>query len=83
MAYSIAQYLKSNKGQKVLQINGRFHSDEGYAIVTQLKNYNKKIKPLIISAGPDLSFPEIDWKQFSYLGDYVIITDPSVPKSFE
>lgn len=83
MAYSIAQYLKSNKGKKVLQINGRFHSDEGYAIVTQLKNYNKKLKPLIISAGPDLSFPEIDLKQFSYLGDYIIITDPAVPKSFE
>ena len=83
MAYSIAEYLKANKGKKVLQINGRFHSDEGYAIVTQLKNYNKKLKPLIISAGPDLSFPEIDLKQFSYLGDYIIITDPAVPKSFE
>lgn len=83
MAYSITQYLKSNKGKKVLQINGRFHSDEGYAIVTQIKNYNKKIKSLVISAGPDLSFPVIEWKQFSYLGDYVIITDPAVPKSFE
>lgn len=83
MAYSIAEYIKSNKGQKVFQINGRFHSDEKFAIVTQLKKYSPKTKCLVISAGPDASFPNIDWTKFTYLGDYIIITDPNVPKTFE
>lgn len=83
MAYSIASYLKQNKGRKVLQVNGRFHSDEGFAIVTQLKKYNSKLKPLIISCGSDDSFPNVDWNKHKHLGDYVIITDPGVPKTFE
>lgn len=82
MAYSISNYWKENKGKKIMQVNGRFHSDEGFAIVTQLKKYSPKIKSLIISAGADESFPNIDWANYKELGDYVIITDPSVPKSF-
>ena len=48
MAYSISEYLKLHKGKKVFQVNGRFHSDEGFAIATQLKKYNPKVKLLII-----------------------------------
>ncbi len=81
MAYSISSYMKRNKGKKVFQVNGRFHSDEGFAIVTQLKKYSPKLKSLIISAGPDDSFSNIDWNQHKQLGDYVIITDPAVPKT--
>lgn len=83
MAYSISRYLKKNKGKKVMQVNGRFHSDEGFAIVTQLKKYSPKIKPLIISTGPDETYPNIDWSRHKHLGDYIIITDPGVPKTFK
>ena len=83
MAYSIAEYLKKHKGNKVLQINGRFHSDEKFAIVTQLQNYSPKTKSLVISAGSDDSFPNINWSDFIYLGDYIIITDPKVAKTYE
>lgn len=83
MAYSISEYLKNNKGQKVLQVNGRFHSDEGFAIVTQLKKYCPKVKSLIISSGSDESFPNIDWNAFKSQGDYIIMTDPNVPKTYK
>lgn len=83
MAYSIASYLKKHKTQKVMQVNGRFHSDEGFAVVTQLKNYRPKSNPLIISSGSDDTFPNIDWNQFKTQGDFIIITDPKVPKTFE
>ncbi len=82
MAWSISQYRKKHKGKKILQVNGRFHSDEGFAIVTQLKKYSPKIKALVISSGTDESFPNIDWSKHKQLGDYIIITDPSFPKSF-
>ncbi|MSP69568.1 MAG: hypothetical protein EXR20_04780 [Bacteroidetes bacterium] len=83
MAYSISNYVKKNKGKKVFQVNGRFHSDEGFAIVSQLKKYSPKIKSLVISTGEDDSFPNIDWNKHKHLGDYIIITDPSVPKTYK
>jgi uncharacterized iron-regulated protein len=83
MAYSIAEYLKSHQGKKVFQVNGRFHSDEGFAIVTQLLKYRPKTTYKVISTSSDESFPNIDWEKFKQLGDYVIITDPKVPKTFE
>lgn len=83
MAYSIAEYWKHHKQNKIMHVNGRFHSDEGFAVVTQLKKYKSKIKSLIISTGTDESFPNIDWSKYLHLGDYIILTDPSVPKTYK
>lgn len=83
MAYSISEYLKKNKSKKVMQVNGRFHSDEGFAVATQLKKYCPKSKSLIISSCSDESFPNIDWNNFKNLGDYILITDPNVPKTYD
>ncbi len=82
MAYSISEYIKKHKGNKVMQVNGRFHSDEKFAIVTQLQNYSPKTRSLVISAASDDSFPNINWNEFIYLGDYIIITDPKVAKTY-
>jgi uncharacterized iron-regulated protein len=83
MAYSISQYLKKNKSKKIMQVNGRFHSDEGFGIVSQLKSSNPKTKVLIISActGDD-GFPTVDWTKYKKQGDFIIVTDPNVPKTF-
>jgi uncharacterized iron-regulated protein len=83
MAYSIAEHLKQHKGQKVMQVNGRFHSDEGFAAVTQLKKYRPKAVALVVSCGSDPAFPNIDWKQYLSQGDYIVITDPAVPKTYQ
>jgi uncharacterized iron-regulated protein len=83
MAYSISEYLKNNKTKKIFQVNGRFHSDEGFAAVTQLKKYSPKTKILIISSASDDSFPNIDWNKHKQLGDYIIITDPQIPKTYK
>ena len=83
MAYSIAEHLKQHKGQKVMQVNGRFHSDEGFAAVTQLKKYRPKAIALVVSCGSDPAFPNIDWKKYISQGDYIVITDPAVPKTYE
>jgi hypothetical protein len=83
MAYSIMEYLGKNKGKKVMQVNGRFHSDEGFAAVAQLKKYRPKSKILVISSASDESFPNIDWSKYVSQGDYIVITDPSVPRTFK
>ena len=83
MAYSISQYLKKHKGKKIMQVNGKFHSDEGFAIVTQLRKYSPQTKSLIISTASDDSFPNIDWSEYKKFGNYIIITDPKVPRTFK
>lgn len=83
MAYSISDYFKSHPAKKVFQVNGRFHSDERFAAVTQLKKYSPDLKCLVISSGSDKSFPNIDWKKLEHLGDYIIITDPKVPTTYK
>jgi len=83
MAYSIAEHLKKNKDVKVMHVNGRFHSDEGFGAVTQLKKYRPKVRTLVISSTSDDQFPDIDWSQYAKQGDYIIITDPSVPRTYK
>jgi uncharacterized iron-regulated protein len=84
MAYSIAEFLKKNKGKKVLQLNGRFHSDERFAIVEQLKHYAPKLRVLVISCFPaEGDFRNPDWSSVRVMGDFVILTDPEVPKTYE
>lgn len=83
MAYSIVTYLKKHKGRKVMQVNGRFHSDEGFAVATQLSHYDPTLGYLIISSDSDENFPAIDWSKYSMQGDYIIITDPAVPKTYK
>lgn len=82
MAYSISEYLKKKPGQKVMHLNGRFHSDEYFGIVQQLKIYSPNTKVLVISSGRDDAFPKVDFAEHKKMWDYVIITDPEVPKSY-
>jgi uncharacterized iron-regulated protein len=85
MAWSINEYRQKNKAsrkKKIMEVNGRFHSDEGFGVVAQLKNYNRKTRILIISTACDTSFPVIDWKNYDHNGDYIMITDPKIPKTY-
>ena len=83
MAYSISSYMKKHKGQKVMQVNGRFHSDEGFGVAAQLHKYGPKLRQLVISTSSETTFPNIKWEDFKKNGDYIIITDPKVPKTYK
>lgn len=82
MAWSIAEFAKSNKNWKILQINGRFHSDEHLGTVAQLKKYAPKLRILTISSFAAEDFKSPNWSEYEKLGDFVIVTDPEVKKSF-
>lgn len=83
-AYSISEYVKKNPGRKMFQLNGKFHSDEGFGAVQQLKKYSPNLKSLVISAnGQDTDFPNIKFEEYLNLGDYIIITDPNVPRTYK
>jgi uncharacterized iron-regulated protein len=83
MAYSIIQALGENPTKKVFHINGRMHSDEYFGVPEHLKKYNEDITSLVISAFSEDSFPNTNFDNYRNLGDYIIITDPQIPRTFE
>jgi len=82
MGWSIARFAKVNKGYKILQINGGFHSEEKLGAAAQLKKYAAKLKVLNIALYSDENFTDPDWNKLSKNGDYLIITDPKMPRSY-
>lgn len=82
MAWSIAKFAKTNKDKKIFQVNGRFHSDEKLGTYAQLKKYAPKLKALNIAAFSSDDFANPNWEKHKDLGDYIILTDPTVKKTF-
>jgi uncharacterized iron-regulated protein len=82
MGWSIARFFKSHRDYKILQINGGFHSEEKLGAVAQLKRYDHKVRVLNIAVYADDSFDNPDWGKFKTMGDYIILTDPKLPKTF-
>jgi len=82
MSYSIYKYLKGNKHKKVFHCVGSFHTEEKLGTAAQLQMRNKKLKILNIASFSDASFNNPDWGKFSYRGDYIIITNPDLKKTF-
>lgn len=82
MAWSIATYTKKNRDKKIFQVNGRFHSDEKLGTLAKLKGYAPKLKIINISCFSTEDFENPDWNKYKQLGDYVIVTDPKVKRTF-
>lgn len=82
MGWNIAQLLKSHSGFKIMQVNGGFHSEEKLGTAAQLKRYAPKARILNIAAYADDSFDNPDWSKFANKADYIILTDPKLPKTF-
>ena len=82
MSYSIYKFLKKNKGKKVFHCVGGFHCEEKLGTAAQLQLRNKKLKILNIASFNDKSFTNPDWEKESYRGDYIIITNPDLKKTF-
>jgi uncharacterized iron-regulated protein len=82
MGYSIAKFYKANKVIKIFQVNGGFHSEEKLGTVAQLKKYAPNVKVINIQAYADDSFETPDWSKYIKFGDYIILTDPKLPKTF-
>ncbi len=82
MGWSIGRFFKLHSSYKILQINGGFHSEEKLGAAAQVKKYAPKIRVLNIAAYSDDSFDNPDWSKFSKNGDYIILTDPRLPKTY-
>ena len=82
MAYSIAEFLTAHPDSRVLQVNGSFHTAQHLGIVEQLQRYRPHTAVLVVTMISATSFPAFDAASMSGEGDFVIVTDPTVPRSF-
>lgn len=81
MAYSIAQALDHTAATRVLHVNGGFHSAEGMGILDHLKVYRRDTSTLVITILAEGSFLEFNVEEIRNQGDFVIVTDTSLPRS--
>ena len=83
MAYRISRFFKEKTVRKILHLNGRFHSDEQLGTVAHLGNYvPRRTSVANISCFPHEDFERPDWGAFACLGDFIILTDATIPKTF-
>lgn len=82
MGWSIARFAKNHKGYRIFQVNGSFHSEEKLGAAAQLKKYAPKLRILNIAIYCDDSYADPDWSTLGKNGDYIIVTDPGLPKTF-
>jgi len=82
MGWSMATFLKGHHDYKLLQINGGFHSEEKLGAAAQLLHYDNKARIINIAVYSDDSFDNPNWSKFSKMGDYIILTDPKLPRTF-
>lgn len=83
MAFSIAEYLKKNKNALVVHLNGSFHTESRLGTAEQLLKFNPKLKILVIIMKSEDNFNKFDKTKHLNLGDFVVLTDAKVPRSFK
>lgn len=81
MAYSIAQALAKKPSMRVLHVNGSFHSAERLGILDHLKIYRPGTSTLVITIIAENTFPDFNPEKMLNQGDFIIVTDASLPRS--
>jgi uncharacterized iron-regulated protein len=82
MAYSVAEFLLRHPQSQVLHVNGSFHSAKRLGIPEHLMRYRPGTSLLVVTMTPHKGFPEFVAGDLADAGDFVIVTDPSLPRSF-
>ncbi|GAA4317592.1 hypothetical protein GCM10023143_29760 [Compostibacter hankyongensis] len=72
MAYSIKKALKRHRRATVLQLNGRFHSDDHTGLAERLRRLRRPL--LTISCFRAEDFDQPSWDTYKTLADFVILT---------
>lgn len=81
MANSILMQLQKAPESRILHISGRFHTDDGLGITARLRKVSATGTVTTISCFADSSFAGPEWKKYSGLADYVIITKPGTQQN--
>lgn len=82
MAYFVADYLQKTQKPLVVHLNGKFHSESRLGTVEHLLRYRPSARALVVTVQYDENFPNFDEKKHRGLGDFVVLTNPKIKRSF-
>jgi uncharacterized iron-regulated protein len=83
MAFAVAEFLKANKNSLVVHLNGSFHTENRLGTPEHLQKFNPKTKFIVVTMRYEENFTSFDKAKHTNLGDFVILTDPKVPRSYK
>ena len=83
MAYSIYQHLLAAPGALVLHMAGSFHVEGGLGTPAQLEGFRPGTRHLVVVIKATDDFASFDAEEHGHLGDFIIQTDKSLPRSYE
>jgi uncharacterized iron-regulated protein len=82
MSYSIAEFLKANKKSLVVHLNGGFHTENRLGTAEQLLKFRPKARFIVVTMLSEDDFTKFDKTKHENRGDFVILTDSKLPRSF-
>lgn len=82
MAWRIFNLHQQKPDHQIIHVNGRFHSDERLGTFAQLQHYAPELVITNISIFNHDTFNNPEWNNWSSLADYIIITDPTINRTF-
>jgi len=83
MAFSISEFLKKQRNALVVHLNGSFHTENRLGTVEQFLKLNPKAKILVVTMRYEDDFTKFDKTKHENLGDFIILTDAKIPRSFK
>lgn len=81
MADSVNKALAQHKNALVVHLNGGFHTENRLGTVEHLLKYNPKARIVVVTMKSVENFPNFDKTKDENAGDFVILTDPKLPRS--
>lgn len=81
MAHAVAKFLDKNKKGLAVHLNGSFHTESRLGTVEHLLKYRPKTRVTVVTIRYENDFRNFDRAKHTGLGDFVVLTDGSVPRS--
>jgi len=82
MAYGIVEGLMRQPDALVLHMVGAFHVERNVGTPEHVRLYRPGTRSIIVSLRPHDDVTSFDAEQFGGLGDFVILTDASLPRTY-
>ena len=80
MAHAISEHLGKHRGSVVVHFNGAFHSEGRLGVPEHLKTYRPQARVIVVTILSE-GYPDFDPARHAASGDFVILTDPALPRS--
>ncbi len=81
MGYRVARFLKKNKRGLVVHMNGSFHTESRLGTAEQFARYKRSARFQVVTIRYEDDFKRFEPARHKGLGDFVILTDGSQPRS--